>query len=119
MNRPVPSELLDKYLNGTCSSPECEEVEAWYQSYENNPELNSVFPESQNGEYSNAVFEKIRSKIKLREIKEKNARKVPIQKLFIINGLLNQAIRTSNTIKNGRFRLHGAAFEQSQITIVI
>ncbi|WP_159469370.1 hypothetical protein [Dyadobacter sp. 3J3] len=116
MNRPVPSELLDKYLNGNCSSQECEEVEAWYQSFENNPELNSVFPESQNGEYSNAVFEKIRSKIKLREIKEKNTRKVPIQKLSMISSLLNQA--SSNIIKNERFRLYGAAFEQSKIAIV-
>lgn len=119
MNRPIPSELLDKYLNGTCSSQEREEVESWYQSFENNPKLDSAFPESNNDEYSNAVFEKIRSKIKLREIKEKNIRKAPIEKLSMITGLLDQAIRTGHTIKNGRFRLHGAAFEHSKVTIVI
>ncbi|MCF0057615.1 hypothetical protein [Dyadobacter sp. CY356] len=110
MNRPVPSELLDKYLNGTCTSQESAQVEGWYQSFENNPELDVMFPESKSDEYSNAVFEKIRSQIKLKEINGKISRKQHNERLSAISSLISQAMYTTCTIKNVKFSHYSSAF---------
>lgn len=63
----ISSEVLDKYLNGTCTREELEEVEKWYQSFENEPDLDTVFPDTKTERYSSSVFEKIRAQIKLKE----------------------------------------------------
>jgi hypothetical protein len=111
MNRPVPSELLDKYLNGTCTPQESGVVEDWYQSFENNPDLNSAFPESKSDEYSNAVYEKIRSQIKLKEIKSRMLWKLHTENLSVIIDLMSQSIYTTYTVKNRKLCLHNAVFE--------
>lgn len=110
MNRPVPSELLDKYLNGTCTSQESEQVEDWYQSFENKSELGAVFPETKSDAYSNAVFEKIRSQIKLKEIKGKISRKLQNEQLSTISTLLSQTIASTYSIKNTKLRLYSSVF---------
>jgi hypothetical protein len=80
MKTPISSELLDKYLDGTCTPQEQEEVEKWYQSFENSPEMNTLYPETESEDYSNSVFEKIKSKIKLKKIEDMNIWKLPINK---------------------------------------
>lgn len=39
MNTPITKELLEKYLNGQCTIDECELVEQWYASFENESPL--------------------------------------------------------------------------------
>jgi transmembrane sensor len=78
MKTPLSSEMLDKYLSGTCSPQEREEVENWYQSFENTPEIGTLSPEPENDAYSQSVFEKIKSKIK--EIEDNQIWKLPINK---------------------------------------
>ncbi len=80
MKTPVPSGLLDKYLSGTCTQQEREEVESWYQSFESSPEINSLFPESKSEEYSKSILEKIKTKIKLRELEDRKSGKFPIER---------------------------------------
>jgi len=80
MKTPVSPGLLDKYLNGTCTPKEREEVENWYQSFESSPEINTLFPESKSEEYSKSVLEKIKNKIKLRDLEDKKSGKFQIGK---------------------------------------
>jgi transmembrane sensor len=63
----ISSELLDKYLNGTCSPEELGEVEKWYQSFQETSDIDQIFPDTKTESYSRSVFKKIRSQIKLRE----------------------------------------------------
>lgn len=77
MKTPLPSGLLDKYLSGTCTPQEREEVERWYESFENSTEINTLFPDSKSEEYSKSVLEKIMSKIKLTKVENKKSWKFP------------------------------------------
>ncbi|MBE9465436.1 FecR family protein [Dyadobacter subterraneus] len=76
MKKPLSSELLDKYLNGTCTPEEREEVENWYQSFESTPDINKIFPEIKNESYSQSIFDRIRSQIKSQEADQKNTWKL-------------------------------------------
>jgi transmembrane sensor len=69
----ISSDVLDKYLNGTCTPEEREEVEKWYQSFENTPDIDTVLPETKTENYSRSVFEKIKSQIKLSESESKRS----------------------------------------------
>jgi hypothetical protein len=80
MKTPVSSEVLDKYLDGTCTPQEREEIENWYQSFENSPDINTIFPETESDDYSQSVFKKIKSKIKREETENRNIWKLPINK---------------------------------------
>jgi len=80
MKTPLSPGLLDKYLTGTCTQQEREEVEDWYQSFESLSEINTLFPESKSEEYSKSVLEKIKNKIKLRELEHKKSGKFQIGK---------------------------------------
>jgi len=80
MKTPLSSGLLDKYLSGSCTPQEREEVEDWYQSFENAQEVNALFPESNGEEYSKSVLEKIKTKIKLNELEDKKGWKLPINR---------------------------------------
>ena len=80
MKTPVSSEVLDKYLDGTCSPQEREEIESWYQSFENSPDINTLFPETERDDYAQSVFKKIKSKIKLKETENRNIWQLPIHK---------------------------------------
>lgn len=64
MKKPsISSALLDKYLHGTCTDQERELVEQWYQSFEKTPDIDTIFPEVKNEDYSESIFKKIRSQI--------------------------------------------------------
>ncbi|GLU54043.1 FecR family protein [Dyadobacter frigoris] len=76
MKKPLSSELLDKYLNGACSLKEREEVENWYQAFEDTQDINTLFPEVQNESYSQSIFAQIRSQIKSKETDNKNSLKL-------------------------------------------
>lgn len=69
----ISSELLDKYLDGTCTPEELEVVEKWYQSFEHATDIDQVFPDTKTESYSRSVFEKIRSQIKLKESAHKQS----------------------------------------------
>jgi len=76
----IPPETLDKYLNGTCTQAERDQVENWYQSFDNNPDLEKIFPESKSETYAKSIFEKIHSQIKLQSSDRKPARMVHLRK---------------------------------------
>ncbi|WP_128546509.1 FecR family protein [Larkinella soli] len=64
MGERYPSpDLLEKYLSGRCTPDEARQVEAWYDSFENRPDLSQTHPETRNPAYSRQLLHQIRQRI--------------------------------------------------------
>ncbi|GAB2781286.1 FecR domain-containing protein [Rhabdobacter roseus] len=67
MRKNITPELLDQYLAGTCTEAEARLVEAWYRSFEQQPDLQQDFPDTLSGKYRKYLFRRIRAKIQQTE----------------------------------------------------
>ncbi|GAB3248344.1 FecR family protein [Larkinella harenae] len=68
MDNHYPSpDVLEKYLAGRCSPDEARRVEAWYDSFESQPDLVQHHPESQDLAYSRKMLQQIRRRIETAE----------------------------------------------------
>lgn len=63
----ISSELIDKYLNGTCTAREREIVQEWYSSFENETEPLSYLSEAQQQELNQRMISQIDRNISLQE----------------------------------------------------
>ncbi|KAA9353598.1 FecR family protein [Larkinella humicola] len=62
-NRYPSPELLEKYLAGRCSTDEARQVEQWYDSFENQPDLAQQHPQTQQPDYARKILHQIRRRI--------------------------------------------------------
>lgn len=62
-HRVPPPDLLERYLAGTCTPEEVRQVEAWYDSYEENEDLFHVHPETAEKAYLFRQWWRIRERI--------------------------------------------------------
>jgi len=68
----ISGELLDKYLDNACTKQEIQLVEIWYNSFENEPNLQTVFPEVVSFSYRGQLFDRIKQRIKEQEFYPEN-----------------------------------------------
>ena len=68
-NRYPSPELLEKYLAGRCTPDEARQVEQWYDSFENQPDLAQAHPQTQQPAYSRKMLQQIRQRIEEAESK--------------------------------------------------
>lgn len=64
----ISGELLDKYLENSCTEQETLLVETWYNSFEDGPTLQAEFPETVTSSYRVRLFESIKQRINEKEI---------------------------------------------------
>lgn len=62
-HRVPPPELLERYLAGNCTPEEVRQVEAWYDSYEENEDMFHVHPETSEKAYLFRQWWRIRERI--------------------------------------------------------
>lgn len=62
-NRYPSPELLEKYLAGRCSPDEARQVEAWYDSFEGQPDLTQQHPDTQKPAYYRRMLQQIRQRL--------------------------------------------------------
>ncbi|MGA0557243.1 FecR family protein [Larkinella sp. VNQ87] len=75
-NRYPSPELLEKYLAGRCSPEEARQVEAWYDSFDNRPDLTERHPETQDPAYARDRLQQLRQRI------EEAAEHRPVRRLW-------------------------------------
>lgn len=63
MKKPIPVELLEKYLSGNCSAQEVESVKDWYRSFEQEPDLISTLDTAAQQELEEKIYSRILSNI--------------------------------------------------------
>lgn len=64
----ISGELLDKYLENACTEQEMHLVEAWYNSFEDQPDFETVFPEASTSSYRDQLFDRIKERINKQEV---------------------------------------------------
>ncbi len=76
MKEPIPVELLEKYINGTCSELEAEKVKNWYLSFEDEHDHVSTISPAEEQELEQRIYNHILQNIGLTEEEEE----IPVEK---------------------------------------
>ncbi|TWR28934.1 FecR family protein [Mucilaginibacter pallidiroseus] len=98
MNKPLPGNLLDKYLNGTCSAMEEELVLAWYKSYDKEADHISGLSEAEQLALEEKIYDAILQKIAYRQpiveaqVIELNKPKLPWYKIGAAAAVITIAV---------------------------
>jgi len=74
MKEEVFPELIRRYLQGNCSPEERRQVETWYRSFENDPDLLEFLSEDEKELLKGILFKHIRSSIEERQVKARQRR---------------------------------------------
>ena len=62
MTPPTP-DILTRYLANTCTDDERRQVETWYDTFDRQPDLFNMYPETQQATYQHELFRRVQAVI--------------------------------------------------------
>jgi len=118
MKEPIPVELLEKYVNGTCTELEAAKVKSWYLSFEDGDDHVSAISQAEERELEQRIYNHILHNIGLSEGKEEvpvtRSRSPFLRALYAVSGVAAAVILVAGSLM--LYRNHKTTIIQSTET---